>query len=378
MSELQEGALLDGRFRVEGVLGRGAMGVVYAATHERLGQPVAIKVVTKGVLAEAEARARFTREARVLARLSTRHAPRVLDVGELDDGQYMALERLRGEDLAHRMAAEPTFAIEEALAIAVEVLDALAEAHSLGIVHRDIKPGNVFLAEVPGEGTVAKVLDFGISKAKEAPGGSLTGTHEMMGSPGYMAPEQILATSEVDERADLWSWGALFYELLSGTPAFRGEAVGVVLAEVLEGRVEPVSSRRPVPDGLARVVHRCLERELTRRYSSAGQIAADLEAHAPPRLAHLLQRIRTLAEGRAREPETARNPELAEPSTVAPATVADVPRFAPAAATIAAPPVTVALAPTAAPIAAPGVRPWVVVALVLAAAAAGFALRGLA
>ncbi|MCC6644491.1 MAG: serine/threonine protein kinase [Polyangiaceae bacterium] len=372
MSDLAEGALVDGRFRVDGVLGRGAMGVVYAATHERLAQPVALKVITKGVLGEGEARARFTREARVLARLSTRHAPRVLDIGELDDGPYMALERLRGQDLARRIEASPHFEIDEALTIAVQVLDALAEAHSLGVVHRDVKPANVFLAEVAGEGAVAKVLDFGISKAKEAPGGSLTGTHEMMGSPGYMAPEQILATSEVDPRADLWSWGALFYELLAGAPAFRGDAVGVVLAEVLEGRLEPVGARRGVPDALARVVHRCLEREIALRFATAGEIAAALAPHAPPELAHLLLRIQTLSEVRA--PETVRDPRFAPPSTPRP-TLPDLPRFGPAAETVAAPPATEVW--REAPAARGGARPWLVALLVTAALVLGFALRAL-
>ncbi len=373
MTELAPGALIDGRYRVEGVLGRGAMGVVYAATHERLAQPVALKTVTRGVLGDDEARARFSREARVLASLSTLHAPRVLDLGDLDDGPYMALERLSGEDLARRLEVSPRLPLDQALTIAVQVLDALAEAHGRGIVHRDVKPANVFLAHVPGEGEVAKVLDFGISKAKEAPGGSLTGTHEMMGSPAYMAPEQIRATSAVDPRADLWSWGALFYELLAGEPVFRGDVVGVVLAEVLEGRIAPLSSRASVPPALARVVHRCLERDLSARYSSAAEIAADLEPCAPPRLAHLLSRIRAL--GAPAAPATVRDPALAR-ATLPPDTLPLAPGRDSSAETLAASPATAVWSDERS-VAPRGVRGWIVVAVVVAAFVAGFALRAL-
>ena len=291
-SPIAAGDLVDGKYRVVRELGQGAMGIVVLARHEALDVEVAIKVVTAHGIEAGEAAQRFLREARAAAKLESEHVVRVTDLGRLPSGApYMVMELLRGTDLAALVARTGPLPVSETIDCVIEVLEAVAEAHAAGIVHRDLKPSNLFRAD-RASGVVMKVLDFGISKAADAAGVSLTKTHSMMGSPAYMSPEQILATKAVDARADIWSMGVVLYELLSGGPPFDGEQMGTILTSVLTSPIPSLDAARPdLPPGLAAIVHRCLERDLDRRWSSAAELAEALAPYASTAGAILATRI---------------------------------------------------------------------------------------
>ena len=390
------GDLVDGKYRVTRELGAGAMGVVVIARHEALDVEVAIKVVTAHGIEAGEAAQRFLREARAAAKLESEHVVRVTDLGRLPSGSpYMVMELLRGTDLAALLARTGPLPITEAVDCVIEVLEAVAEAHAAGIVHRDLKPSNLFRAD-RAAGTVMKVLDFGISKAADAAGVSLTKTHSMMGSPAYMSPEQILATKAVDARADVWSMGVVLYELLGGAPPFEGEQMGTILTAVLTAPIPPLDGLRAgLPDGLAAVVHRCLERDLVRRWDSVAELAQALAPYASTAGALLAPRIVRHATGTGtvrvpglaldgppavktvveRDPDDAVRTVVAGPASRALRTPL-VPR--PASPEGAAPSASEAPPSEAspAPRASSGVPVWIVVALTVAAMVAGWAANG--
>ena len=219
-SELQsapvlEGDVLAGKYRVERVLGAGGMGVVVAARHLQLDQLVALKFVLPSALDEASAAERFLREARAAVRLKSEHVAKVLDVGTLDTGApYMVMEYLEGDTLAEVIQRDSPLPVDVACDYMIQACEAMAEAHSLGIIHRDIKPQNLFLTKGVGGKPLVKVLDFGISKMKQPEGAmNLTQTATVMGSPLYMAPEQMRSARNVDGRSDIWALGVVLYEL---------------------------------------------------------------------------------------------------------------------------------------------------------------------
>ncbi|MCU0691643.1 MAG: serine/threonine protein kinase, partial [Polyangiaceae bacterium] len=220
------GDTVAGKYQVERLIGSGGVGVVFAATHLELGEPVAIKFLLPRAAKNVVDVARFCREAQAAAQLKTEHATRVLETGVLHDGSpYMVMELLEGRDLADLLKLSGPLPIEEALEYVLQASVALAEAHRLGIVHRDIKPSNLFLTHHPDGTPLVKILDFGIAKASvEAQAGvapqDLTKTSALLGSPLYMSPEQIRSTKSVDARSDIWSLGIVLYELLCGTTPF--------------------------------------------------------------------------------------------------------------------------------------------------------------
>ncbi|MBL8609590.1 MAG: protein kinase, partial [Myxococcales bacterium] len=238
-----------GKYRVERVLGAGGMGVVLAARHVELGSEVALKVMNlEG--ATSEDRARFAREARAAATLKSDHAARVHDVDTLPSGApYMVMELLEGEDLAARVDRSGPLEPADVVAWMLQACDALAEAHERGVVHRDLKPQNLFLAERRGGAPPAvKVLDFGLAKVDDRgqrEGDSLTRTSVFMGTPYYMAPEQVRSAKNVDARTDVWALGACMYTLLTGEPPFPGPNVGAICKGILEGAPRPLLDRRP-------------------------------------------------------------------------------------------------------------------------------------
>ena len=212
---LAAGDLVADKYRIRGVIAIGGMGAIMEAEHEELGQTVAVKLLHTKMLDNEEVVARFLREARVSARIKSEHVVRVFDVGRDDKaGPFMVMERLEGQDLDRLMQTTGAVEVTDAVNYMLQALSALIQAHKAGVVHRDIKPANLFLAQQAGGAPKIKVLDFGISKAP--PGGginpSLTTTRSMLGSPGYMSPEQIISTRDVDERSDLWSLGVILYE----------------------------------------------------------------------------------------------------------------------------------------------------------------------
>lgn len=280
-----EGELLAGKYRVEKVLGAGGMGVVVAATHVELGERVAIKFLHEEALQHEEATARFMREARAAVRIKSEHVARVIDVGRLESGApYMVMEYLSGRDLSATVKGGTAISVEDAVDYLIQTCDAMADAHALGIVHRDLKPANLFLTERSDGSQLVKVLDFGISKVTQLDVGDvgLTRTSTAMGSPLYMSPEQMRSAKNVDHRTDIWSLGAILFELLGGVTPFNANSFPELCAEVLANPPRSLKELRPdVPAELEAVIGRCLEKQPEARYGSVAELAAALLPFAP-------------------------------------------------------------------------------------------------
>ena len=276
---VKEGDVLADKYRVDGVLGIGGMGVVVAATHVHLGQRVAVKFLLPEAMLQPQALERFGREARAAVRLKSDHVARVLDVGALTDGApYMVMEYLDGCDLGTLVQDKGAIRVEDAVEYVLQTCDAVAEAHSLGIVHRDLKPRNLFLTRKLNGSACIKVLDFGISKVTTIGSDhSLTKTSDVMGSPNYMAPEQIRSSRDVDERTDIWALGVILYELISGRVPFLADTVPALCAMVLEKAPTPLEELRPdCPPELRHVIARCLMKDPVMRFQSVAELASAL------------------------------------------------------------------------------------------------------
>jgi len=279
------GETLGGKYRVERVLGQGGMGVVVAARHLDLDERVAIKFLV-GKPSDSAAD-RFIREARAAAKVKGEHVCRVFDFGRLETGEpYIVMEHLEGIDLARKLDGDGPQAPSAVVGWMIEACDALAAAHALGIVHRDLKPANVFLANRPDGSTCAKVLDFGISKLPSQ--GTMTGPQTTMGSPAYMSPEQMESSRDVDARSDVWSIGVMMYELMSGRPPFVAESAIQLAVMIREVEAAPL---RGVPEGLGRIITKCLAKMPDDRYASVAELVADLAPFAPAEVATLASRI---------------------------------------------------------------------------------------
>lgn len=280
-SPVAVGEILAEKYRVDRVLGEGGMGVVVAAHHLELDQPVAIKFLLDDVANSEEGAERFRREARAAARIQSDHVVRVLDVGVLPAGaRYMVMEYLDGRDLSEELQARGQLGVAEAVAYVLEALDAIGQAHAAGIVHRDLKPANLYLARRADGSSRIKVLDFGISKSLSASSTeqlSLTRTSAWMGSPLYMAPEQMQSARDVDGRADIWSVGAILYELISGQPPYPAESLPQLCNLLLTQDPAPLSVvRADVPPEVEEVVMRCLARQLEARWQTVPELVGAL------------------------------------------------------------------------------------------------------
>ena len=279
------GDLLAGKYRVEGVLGMGGMGIVVSARHEELDQRVAIKFVRPEALGNRDAVERFLREARAAAKLKSEHAAKVLDVGRLESGApYMVMELLEGRDLGQVLREHGPLPVEQAVDWIVQACEAVAEAHAAGIVHRDLKPQNLFLARSIGNTSRVKVLDFGVSKSIGTIGsgdGALTQTQALIGSPLYMSPEHMRSSRGVDARSDVWALGVVLFELLTGRRPFECATLTELCLMVVSD--PPISLRhlRPdAPQGILEVVERCLQKDPADRFRNAAELALALEPFA--------------------------------------------------------------------------------------------------
>jgi serine/threonine-protein kinase len=309
IAPVEVGQVLAGKYRVERMLGAGGMGVVVAATHLELGQRVAMKFLLAEGMGSPEIAARFMREARAAARIRGEHVARVIDVGRLESGSpYIVMEYLEGLDL-EQLVKKQVVSIEEAVDYLIQACDAMAEAHRLGIIHRDLKPANLFLAHgVDGQGVV-KVLDFGISKSSlDAAAGSLTSTSALVGSPLYMSPEQMRSSRNVDHRTDIWSLGAVLFELLARRPPYEGETVGELMARVLTDPLPSIRSfRADIPVGLEAVIARCLEKNPDARFANVAELSQALTPFAPQHSVMAVERVHRIL-GSVRPPPTSSAP----------------------------------------------------------------------
>lgn len=271
------GDLVGGKYRIEGTIGKGGMAVVLAATHEALRQPVAVKVLQPQYAASRELQERFFREGRALATLSSKHITRVFDVGQLESGAaYLVLERLEGFDMHDVLQRDGPLHWKRAVRYILQACEGLREAHAHGVLHRDIKPSNMFLAN-DGEDGCIKLLDFGLAKLKEENVTVLTGAESVMGSPSYMAPEQIKGLINADERSDVWSLGVSLYELLTDGYPFEADNATKIAAAVIMKEPIPLAGRsRPTPPGLEDVIMACLTKAREKRIATTEELIARL------------------------------------------------------------------------------------------------------
>jgi serine/threonine-protein kinase len=272
---IQPGTVLAGKYQVERVLGQGGMGCVVAAMHLQLGQRVAIKFLLPEALRMHEAVERFLREARAAVRLRSEHVGRVIDVGQFDDGApYMVMEFLEGVDLSGYLQRQGVLPVAYAVDFILQALEAISEAHSVGIVHRDLKPANLFMTRAADGSPLIKVLDFGISKAQQGdPSFNMTRTTSVMGSPGYMSPEQLRSTRDCDARTDIWALGVILFELTTGKTPFGGDSITELALKVA---MDPTPAMNIGSTGFEAVVQRCLAKDPGQRFANVAELAAAL------------------------------------------------------------------------------------------------------
>jgi serine/threonine protein kinase len=270
-------------YEITGHLGSGGMGEVYQATDTKLGRDVAIKILPEAFARETDRISRFENEARVLASLNHPHIAAIHGLEESGDRKFLVMELVSGETLADRIARGP-LPVDEALAIASQIAEALEAAHEKGVIHRDLKPANI---KVTADGQV-KVLDFGLAKAfagdaanvnvSNSPTLSMASTNAgiILGTAAYMSPEQARGMS-VERRTDIFAFGSVLYEMLTGRQAFQGETVSDILAAVL--RAEPDWTRLPqeTPAVIRRLLRRCLQKDRNRRLKYAEDARIEIE-----------------------------------------------------------------------------------------------------
>ncbi len=271
------GDIVDGKYELVREIGKGGMGVVYEAIHTRLRQRVALKFLLPADLEDLEALARFEREARASAALTSPHIVRVVDVGKTAQGlPFIVMEYLEGYDLAVRLRQGARVPAGEVVDLVLQACAAMAEAHAAGIVHRDLKPSNLFVTEQTSGRSVVKVMDFGISKIT-AESDELTTTRTTLGTPQYMAPEQVLSFKAIDHRADIWSLGVVLYRALSGRFPFRGDNGAQMAVAIATSSPDDLHGIEPtLPAGLAAAVMTALAREPSARFQDMASMARAL------------------------------------------------------------------------------------------------------
>ncbi len=303
------GEILADKYEVEEVIGRGGMGTVVAARHVRLGKLVAIKLLHRDLVHDDITVARFLREAQATVDLRSEHAAQVSDVGVLDDGTpYMIMEYLRGRDLEAVLEEKGPLPQADALDYVLQATVAVAEAHRNGLVHRDLKPGNLFLTRAVDDAPLVKVLDFGITKKVQDDASAeqrLTTTGMAVGTPLFMSPEQLRDTSNVDHRSDIWALGAVLQELLTGEPPFVADTIAALAAMIAADEPASLTDQRPdLPPELEQAIFRCLEKRPEDRYQDVGAFARAMAPFAPLRSLGLVARIERIVGPRTAPEDT--------------------------------------------------------------------------
>jgi len=280
-ANVEPGAIIAGKYEIEKEIGKGGMGLILAARHLQLEERVALKFLMAPEERVEEFQERFLREARITAKLRGAHVARTLDYGVTDEGDpYIVMEYLEGVNLRQLMRESGPLPLEVAVNYTLQACEGLAEAHRNEVVHRDLKPANLFLTKHLDGGDLLKILDFGVSKLRNfaAAQSDLTEAGTLLGSPKYMAIEQLTMAGDVDERADVWSLGTILYEMLAGRPPFDGPNTSAVCMAIMRGSdPTPLSELRPeLPCELDGVVARCLSRDLFTRTTSVAVLAREL------------------------------------------------------------------------------------------------------
>ncbi len=302
------GEVLDDKYEILAIIGEGGMGAVAKAMHVVRRAPVALKFINPYVLSVQGAVERFKNEGVAASQIDSDHVVKVLDVSTLPNGlPYLVMEFLDGVDLAHLLARDgrPGLEVPRAIHFALQILRGLQVAHAAGVVHRDIKPSNCFIVVKDGEPDFVKLVDFGISKVESPDAERLTRTNSALGTPLYMSPEQARSPRDADIRTDLYSVGVILYELLTGRPPYVSESgqVADLLYQIFTTEAPRIQQFRPdLPEGLAAAIHHALERDPSRRYSSAAEMGLALAPWADERSQHLLARMAGAAGVASRTP----------------------------------------------------------------------------
>ncbi|MCC7538837.1 MAG: serine/threonine protein kinase [Deltaproteobacteria bacterium] len=268
------GRTLEGKYKIEEMIGRGAMGTVYRGRHSLLQRVVAIKVISRGHSPGSEAEQRFYREARIAGSIGHPNIAEVFDLGTLEDGSpFIVMPYLEGETLAERIRRVGALPLVEAFEIAARVVSALVATHAKGIVHRDLKPENVFLARQDGGTLRVQLLDFGISKDASEDELGLTSEGVVIGTPYYLAPEQARGQRDVDHRTDIYAAGVLLYEMLTGRLPLQADNYNAQLMLIVGHMPEPPSKIRPeIPEAADAVVATAMAKSPADRYQTAREM----------------------------------------------------------------------------------------------------------
>jgi serine/threonine-protein kinase len=281
-SSITPGSIIGGKYRIEAEIGEGGMASVFAAYSSALRSHVAIKLLKPELATDLRLVGRFVREGRIAARIDSRHVARIHEFGicEKNGIPFIAFELLQGEDLEKVLAAHGPMPVSLAVDYVMQALVGVAAAHFHGIAHRDLKPANLFRVQTPGQPPVIKVLDFGVAKALrglELERGPQTSTSALIGTPPYMAPEQLRSSKRIDARADIWSVGVVLYELLTAAHPFDGATFGALLAAIMKGSPVPIERHRAdLPPPLVGVILKCLQKERDHRFQSVKELATAL------------------------------------------------------------------------------------------------------
>ncbi len=276
MDRFKTDQVILGKYKVTEYLGKGGMGQVVAAENLATGDLVALKFLLPHLRDDPEVSARFDQEARTAIRIKNEHVARILDVVTTDDGPFIVMEYLKGEDLSARLRKVGQFGLEEAIDFILQTCEAIHEAHLLGIVHRDLKPSNLYVITSPHGLPFIKVLDFGISKSTTHDV-SMTESRAVLGSPRYMSPEQIVSSKDADARTDIWSIGVILYETLAGTPPFPGESYDVVRDAIRSDTPAKLSTHRAdIPPAVEAAVEAALTKNRKKRVQTVEALAEKL------------------------------------------------------------------------------------------------------
>jgi serine/threonine protein kinase len=288
VSKIKASAIVGERYRIVRELASGSQATVYEGELLNLGKRVAIKFLARNASPRADAVSRFKREMRALAATASDHTVQVLDVGDdAELGLYMVMELLEGESLGAKLTREGRLSVDETVVIGIQTAWALENAHAAGIVHRDLKPDNLFLVKRDVPATSVKLLDFGVAKLNRGIASAITPFGITLGTPQYMSPEQVTATRDIDARTDIWSLGAVLFEMLAGRPAINDcDDITQLFTHICEEGPPKLGSVAPhVPARVARVIDAMLTRDRMQRVAEARTVAELLLDAAPESIA---------------------------------------------------------------------------------------------